>query len=114
MRKYARFAASTAIVTAGLGLAGLGAATEAQAQPGPFPEYHWCPGQPWNPGWGNNWEWNTCHDDFHRDIDGYNHDRDYRGPGPGGWNGHGDGDGGNGGNGDGGGHGGGGGGGGGH
>lgn len=83
MKKYARFAASTAVVTAGLGLVGLGAATGAQAHVGPFPNYHWCPGQQWDPGWGNNWEWNACHDDFHRDIDGYNHDRDYRGPAPG-------------------------------
>ncbi|OMC49974.1 hypothetical protein A5744_02670 [Mycobacterium sp. IS-1264] len=44
----------------GLGLAGLGAAIEAQAQPGPFPQ--WCPGEFWDPGWGNNWDWNNCHD----------------------------------------------------
>ena len=43
-------------MTAGLGLAGLGAAAVAQAQPAPFPDYHWCPGQWWDPGWGNNWD----------------------------------------------------------
>ncbi|MCV7353164.1 hypothetical protein [Mycobacterium parmense] len=52
----------------GLGLAGLGVATDAQAHPGPFPQ--WCPGDNWDPGWGNNWDWNHCHD--------------WRG-GPGGW-----------------------------
>jgi hypothetical protein len=44
----------------GLGLAGLGVATEAQAQRGPFPQ--WCPGEFWDPGWGNNWDWGRCHD----------------------------------------------------
>lgn len=44
----------------GLGLAGLGVATDAQAHPGPFPQ--WCPGDNWDPGWGNNWDWNHCHD----------------------------------------------------
>ncbi|HUH72594.1 MAG TPA: hypothetical protein VLZ05_29380 [Mycobacterium sp.] len=24
--------------------------------------YHWCPGDQWNPGWGNSWDWNACHD----------------------------------------------------
>jgi hypothetical protein len=44
----------------GLGLADLGVAHHAQAQPGPFPQ--WCPGEFWDPGWGNNWDWNNCHD----------------------------------------------------
>ena len=43
-----------------LGVAGVGAAVDAQAQPGPFPQ--WCPGEFWDPGWGNNWDWNGCHD----------------------------------------------------
>ncbi|CPR10570.1 Secreted protein antigen [Mycobacterium bohemicum DSM 44277] len=43
-----------------MGLAGLGVAAEAQAHPGPFPQ--WCPGDYWDPGWGNNWDWNNCHD----------------------------------------------------
>jgi hypothetical protein len=63
MRNIARVAASTAVMTAGLGLAGLGAAAIAQAQPAPFPDYHWCPGQFWDPGWGNNWDGGRCHDD---------------------------------------------------
>jgi hypothetical protein len=41
-----RVAAATLITTAGFGLAGLGAASLAEAQPaGPLPDYHWCPGQ---------------------------------------------------------------------
>ncbi|EUA33179.1 hypothetical protein I553_7587 [Mycobacterium xenopi 4042] len=35
-----------------------------------MPDYHWCPGQFWDPGWGPNWDWDDCHDDHHRDIDG--------------------------------------------
>lgn len=45
--------AATALAIGGLGLAGLGIATQAQAHPGPFPQ--WCPGEFWDPGWGNNW-----------------------------------------------------------
>jgi hypothetical protein len=71
--------ATTALVTGGLGLAGLGLASgPAQAEPGPFPSYHWCPGDFWDSGWGFNWDGGVCHDDFHRDIDGDNHDRDWR------------------------------------
>jgi hypothetical protein len=65
-----RLAATIFAGAAGLGLMGVGVATDAQAQPGPFPQ--WCPGEFWDPGWGNNWDWNNCHD--------------WRGgPGPGGW-----------------------------
>jgi hypothetical protein len=56
-------AASTFVVSLGLGLAGLGAAAVAEGQPMPFPDYHWCPGQYWDPGWGDNWDWGRCHDD---------------------------------------------------
>ncbi|MGO9928691.1 MAG: hypothetical protein ACLPLP_21900 [Mycobacterium sp.] len=63
MKNIARVAASTAVMAAGLGLAGLGAAAVAQAQPAPFPDYHWCPGQWWDPGWGGNWDGGRCHDD---------------------------------------------------
>ena len=76
------------MATAGLGLAGLGAAADAVAQPlGSFPDYHWCPGDPWDPDWGWNWDWGYCHDDHHRDIDGPDHGRDYWGGpgGPGDW-----------------------------
>jgi hypothetical protein len=36
----------------------------AQAAPAPAPDYHWCPGDQWNPGWGKayDWDWNHCHD----------------------------------------------------
>ena len=37
-KSIARVAASTVVMTAGLGLAGLGAAASAQAQPAPFPD----------------------------------------------------------------------------
>ncbi|HZC51333.1 MAG TPA: hypothetical protein VE441_02375 [Mycobacterium sp.] len=53
-------AATLFALIVGMGLAGLGAATDVQAQPGPFPQ--WCPGEFWDPGWGNNWDWNNCHD----------------------------------------------------
>lgn len=66
-------------MTAGLGLAGLGIATVANAEPAPFPDYHWCPGESYDPGWGPNWDDNECHDDFHRDRDGFDHSRDFRG-----------------------------------
>ena len=30
----------------------------------PAPSFHWCPGQPWDQGWGSiyDWDWNQCHD----------------------------------------------------
>lgn len=67
MRNFARVAASALAMTASLGLGGLGAAAAAQAQPGPFPDYRWCPGQPWNSGWGSNWDRGRCHDDHYYD-----------------------------------------------
>jgi hypothetical protein len=71
--------AAALIATGALGFAGLGLSIgTAAATVGPLPEYHWCPGQDFDPGWGNNWDSNVCHDDFHRDNDGYNHDNDYR------------------------------------
>jgi hypothetical protein len=76
----ARCAATTFIVTAGLGMAGVGAATAASAQVGEFPSYHWCPGEDWHPEWGDNWDAGTCHDDRHRDIDGNDHHRDFGAP----------------------------------
>lgn len=81
MKITARVAACALGLTAGLGLAGLGAAADANAYPGQFPAYHWCPGQPWDPGWGNNWDWNRCHDNGY--YDGDPHDAGHwRGPGP--------------------------------
>jgi hypothetical protein len=67
-----RIAAATAI-TAGLGLAGIGTASLAEAQPtAPLPDYHWCPGQWFDPGWGHNWDMGRCHDDNY--FDGEPHD----------------------------------------
>ncbi len=85
MKKFAQTAATTLAMTAGLGLAGLGVATAAQAHPGPAPL--WCPGDYWDPGWGDNWDWNGCHDNFRPGYDrGPGWDRDPgwdHGPGPG-------------------------------
>jgi len=53
LKRITRVAAATVVTTAGLGLAGLGAAAVAQAQPAPFPDYHWCPGEYWDSGWGD-------------------------------------------------------------
>jgi hypothetical protein len=72
VKNIKRIAAATALTT-GLGLAGLGAASVAEAFPGgPMPDYHWCPGQWWDPGWGPNWGGDRCHDDFY--FDGEPHD----------------------------------------
>lgn len=69
-------------MAAAAGLVGVGTATVAQAQPAPIPQYHWCPGQFWDPGWGPNWDGGNCHDDHHRDADGYDHSHDWNnGPG---------------------------------
>ena len=43
----------------------------------PALDYHWCPGEFWNPLWGFNWEGGECHDDHHRDADGDDHSRDF-------------------------------------
>jgi len=77
-----RIAAATLISTAGLGLAGLGAASIVEAQPaGPLPDYHWCPGQFFDPHWGPNWDAGRCHDDFY--FDGEPRDPGHwHGPGP--------------------------------
>ena len=57
MNKFASSAIASAAIAAALGLAGLGGSAEAHAQPGP----NWCPGDFWDPSWGNNWDWNSCH-----------------------------------------------------
>ena|ERR1700751_2538428 len=72
VKNILRITASTVVISAGLGLAGLGAAAVAEAQPAPFapfPDYHWCPGQWWDPGWGRNWDFGRCHDDHWFDGD---------------------------------------------
>ena len=80
MRELLKLTVTTMIVTGGLGLAGFGLASTAQAVVGPVPAYHWCPGDAWQPEWGNNWEGGACHDDFHRDMDGFDRSRDFRQP----------------------------------
>jgi hypothetical protein len=79
VKTLARCAATTFIMTTGLGLAGVGAATVAAAQVGYVARYHWCPGDFWRPEWGFNFDGNTCHDDHHRDGDGDNHNNDFWG-----------------------------------
>src|ERR1700761_463948 len=59
MKDFARSAVATAVMVAGLACVGLVVADEAQAAPGPFPQ--WCPGDPWDPTWGPNSDWNQCH-----------------------------------------------------
>jgi hypothetical protein len=94
MMNIKQIAAATAI-TAGLGLAGVGVASVAEAQPaGPLPDYHWCPGQFYDPGWGNNWDWNRCHDDFYfdgepRDQGHWHGQGGWHPDGPGPWDNHG-------------------------
>jgi hypothetical protein len=75
-----RFVATIFAIAVTLGVAGVGAATEAQAQPGPFPQ--WCPGEFWDPGWGDNWDWNGCHD-WHGGPGGWDRDRGWDRDGPG-------------------------------
>ncbi|WP_156690408.1 hypothetical protein [Mycobacterium sp. Marseille-P9652] len=56
---------STGLLAGGLALTALGlAGGTAEAAPPPPPSGHWCPGEPWNPGWGKvtDWDWNQCHD----------------------------------------------------
>jgi hypothetical protein len=79
MKTIPGIAATIFAGAAALGWGGAGAAI-AQAQPAPMPDYHWCPGEWWDPGWGPNWDGGVCHDDFHRDADGWDHSRDFRGP----------------------------------
>jgi hypothetical protein len=79
VKSLARCAATTFILTTGLGLASVGGTTVAAAQVGDFPSYHWCPGQDRHPEWRDNWDAGTCHDDHHRDGDGDNHNNDFWG-----------------------------------
>ncbi|OBI98117.1 hypothetical protein A5660_00415 [Mycobacterium alsense] len=84
MNTAARFAAAAIMAAAGFGLASAGTATNARADDPPFPfvGYHWCPGLPFNPAWGPQWDPTTCHDAHHRDVDGTIHANDYYGPSP--------------------------------
>ena len=54
-------AATTLAALMALALAGLEDPTQAQARPGPFPQ--WCPGDFWDSGWGDNWNQISCHAD---------------------------------------------------
>ena len=44
------------LAAGGLAASALGLASSAEAAPAPAPAYHhhWCPGDNWDPGWGNN------------------------------------------------------------
>jgi len=86
-----RFAAA---VMVSLGLACVGITPGAYADPPPQPPpppspwpskyqgYYWCPGNPFDPAWGPNWDPTTCHDAHHRDRDGTITSGDYYGPSP--------------------------------
>ncbi|MDA3662424.1 hypothetical protein PFJ02_10190 [Mycobacterium xenopi] len=75
MKNFAWVAASAVAITVGWWLTGLGAAAVAGAQAPPFPAYHWCPGDYWDPSWGDNWDWDRCHDDHW--YDGEPHDLEH-------------------------------------
>ncbi len=54
-----------ALMAGGLASSGLGLGSgTAAAAPPPAPAYHhhWCPGDQWNQGYGNNPNWNACRD----------------------------------------------------
>jgi hypothetical protein len=56
---------ASVLAAGGLALSALGLASGiAQAAPPSAPTYHhhWCPGDRWDPGWGNNWDWGNCRD----------------------------------------------------
>ncbi|AYJ06004.1 hypothetical protein [Mycobacterium avium] len=64
-KRTAGWAAS--VVTGGalaMSVVGLADGPVAAAAPAPAPTGHWCPGDPWNPSWGNvlDWDWHQCHD----------------------------------------------------
>jgi hypothetical protein len=86
MKTAMRLAGAAIMVSTGFGLASVSTTTNAYADnppyPWPFVGYHWCPGQPFDPAWGPQWEPTTCHDAHHRDKDGLVRDGDYWGPSP--------------------------------
>jgi hypothetical protein len=78
MRERVLRATTVVLMSGSVALTGSGPAIGvAQAEPIPVPMYHWCPGEFWDPLWGFNFDWFTCHDDWHRDSDGDRHDRDW-------------------------------------
>jgi hypothetical protein len=92
MSTVARFAAAAIMAGTSFGLANVASpaplVTSAHADnpppwpPWPFVGYHWCPGLPFDPAWGPQWDPTTCHDAHHRDRDGVVKDGDYWGPSP--------------------------------
>ena len=55
-----------ALLSGGVAITGFGLATgTAQAEPGFAPLVYWCPGQPWDPAWGENRYWDQCWDTDH-------------------------------------------------
>jgi hypothetical protein len=84
MSKVARLAAAAILALPVVGVASVSTSTTARADNPPFPfvGYHWCPGQPFDPAWGPQWDPTTCHDAHHRDVDGTIHNFDYYGPSP--------------------------------
>jgi hypothetical protein len=83
MSKVARLTAAAIMAVTGL-MTTVVTSTSARADNPPFPfvGYHWCPGQPFDPAWGPQWDPTTCHDAHHRDADGTIHTFDYYGPSP--------------------------------
>lgn len=63
-----RLVATGFALAIGLGVAGLGTAADAAAAPTSFPQ--WCPGDFWDPGWGDNWDAWHCHDNARFDHPG--------------------------------------------
>ena len=61
VRLYTGVLASGGLALSAFGMAG-GPDIRAEAAPVPAPSYHWCPGDQWDPVWGNNWDVNHCHD----------------------------------------------------
>jgi hypothetical protein len=59
---------ASVLLGGGLALSAFGLAPDpapgARAAPAPAFGNHWCPGDPWDPGWGTvySWDWNHCHD----------------------------------------------------
>lgn len=67
VKSILRVAAPTLVTCAGLGLAGMGVASLAAAQPAPLQGCHWCPGQLWDPACGANRDQTRCHDEHLND-----------------------------------------------
>ncbi|RAV02213.1 hypothetical protein DQP57_26105, partial [Mycobacterium colombiense] len=59
VRRTASVVVGGAVALSVLGLAG---GPVVAAAPPPAPTGHWCPGDPWNPTWGNvlDWDWHQC------------------------------------------------------